>query len=67
MSHQLALPSSYPGVQLLGPHWVHFGVPTALGLEWREAWGKIRPKNFSGIDQYLIRMGSAYSRVPFLL
>lgn len=45
-----------------------FDVPTALGLEWREAWGRIRPKNFSGTDEHLIRMGSALllSSVPVL-
>lgn len=35
-----------------------FGVP-ALGLEWREAWGRTKPKNFSGSDKELFRMGSA--------
>lgn len=54
MSHQ---DWHYPVPTLVSSFWALLGsifhVPTALDLEWREAWGKIRPENFSGTDNTL--------------
>lgn len=54
MSHQN---QHYPVPTLVSSFWALVGSITTLGLEWREAWGRIRPKNFSGTDKHLIGMG----------
>lgn len=68
MSHQ---DWHYPVPTLVSSFWALVGsifcVPTALGLEWREAWGRIRPKNVSGTDNTLSGWAQSYSRVLFLL